>query len=344
MTQTAPEKQIVPDPEDLPDTPVYDETDRHTMSFGDHLEDLRRRVTVALVGVLPIFAGALYFGKEILGFLIVPVQQQLKAAGQPTNMQVTGPLETFSSYLHISFVVTVLVGSPWILWNLWKFVAPGLYRHEKRFVYFLLPMSGILTVVSAVFLYLAIMPAMLSFFINWGSDVGRQATAQVDLPTGMVLPQVPTLPGDPRDPPAGSMWFNSELNQLRIAGPAEEGKEQEIFGSNVTKGAGVTQNYRLNEYMSLFLTLALAFAVAFQMPVVVLLLGWVGIIDRSFLARYRKQAIMACAIAGALLTPGDPLSMMMMAVPLYGLYELGGWLLKVFPSDKISGKRDPRAA
>jgi sec-independent protein translocase protein TatC len=334
----------VADPEDLPDTPVYDAADRHTMSFGDHLEDLRKRVVFALVGVIPIFAAALFFGKELLGVMIRPVQSQLKAAGQPANMQVVGPLETFTAYLHISFVATVLVGSPWILWNLWKFVAPGLYRHEKRFVYFLLPMSGLLTIVSALFLYFAIIPAMLSFFINWGSDIGLQHAHAVVLPEGVAPPSVPIFAGDPDKPVPGWMWINQELNQLRIAVGGGGDRPPEVFGVPLSKGAGVSQHYRISEYMSLFLSLALAFAVAFQMPVVVLLLGWVGIIDRAFLARFRKHAIMVCAVAGALLTPGDPLSMLMMAVPLYGLYELGGWLLKVFPSDRIAGKRDPRAA
>lgn len=344
MTQAAPERTLPPpDPEDLPDTPRHEEPDRYTMSFGDHLDDLRRRVIFAILGILPIFGAALVFGKDLLGFIIRPVQIQLRAAGQPGNMQVIGPLETFTAYLHISFVATVLVGSPWILWNLWKFVAPGLYRHEKRFVYFLLPMSGVLTVISAVFLYMAIMPAMLSFFIHWGSDIGLQHSPSVKLPASIVLPVVPTLAGDPVDPPAGSMWINETLKQVRVALVQTDGAPPIIYGMDLSMGAGVSQHYRISEYLSLFLTLALAFAVAFQMPVVVLLLGWVGIIDRSFLARFRKQAIMACAVIGALLTPGDPMSMMMMAIPLYGLYELGGWLLKVFPAERIAGKRDPRA-
>jgi len=304
-----------------------------TMSFGDHLEELRSRIIRALLGVVPIFVIALIFGKAILGFLIKPVLRQLRSGGLPASMQSTSVLETFGSYLHVSIIVTVLVGSPWILWQLWKFIAPGLYRHEKRFVYFLLPLSAVLTIVGVAFLYTFILPAMLTFFIHWSSDVGVQPVDTAAPPSGIVFPMVPTLAADPASPEPGALWFNSDLKQLRFCGP-----DGAVLGCELSKGVGIAQHYRVNEYVSLFLTLALAFALAFQMPVIVLLLGWVGIVDRPFLAKYRKHAILACAIAGALLTPGDPLSMILMTIPLYLLYELGGYLLKVFPASRVAGE------
>ncbi len=303
------------------------------MSFGDHLEELRARLIRALVGVIPIFVVSLIFGKAILGFLIRPVIEQLRSAGLPASMQSTGVLETFGSYIHVSIIVTVLVGSPWILWQLWRFVAPGLYQHERRFVYFLLPMSAVLTAVGVVFLYLVILPAMLTFFIHWSSSVGVTSVPTVTPPAGMVFPAVPALAGDPETPVVGTMWFNSVLQQFRFCDAPGH-----VIGAELITGVGIAQHYRVTEYVSLFLTLALAFALAFQMPVVVLLLGWVGIIDRAFLAKYRKHAFFVCAIAGALLTPGDPLSMVLMMIPLYLLYELGGYLLKVFPAARIAGK------
>jgi len=304
-----------------------------TMSFGDHLEELRRRMIRAILGVVPIFVVALIFGKAILGFLIKPVLAQLRAQGQPASMQSTSVLETFGSYLHVSIIVTVLLGSPWILWQLWKFIAPGLYRHERRFVYFLLPLSAVLTIIGVVFLYTFILPAMLTFFIHWSSDVGVEPIGTAAAPQGIVFPMVPALAADPPSPVPGSLWFNSDLKQLRFCGP-----DGAVLGSEMSRGVGIAQHYRVNEYVSLFLTLALAFALAFQMPVIVLLLGWVGIVDRAFLAKYRRHAILGCAIAGALLTPGDPLSMILMTIPLYLLYELGGYLLKVFPATRIAGQ------
>ncbi len=310
----------------------------HTMSFGDHLEELRKRLVHALLGIIPIFVVALVFGKSILGILIRPVLSQMRSSGLPASMQSTSVLETFSSYLHVSIIVTVLVGSPWILWQLWRFVAPGLYQHEKRFVYFLLPLSAVLTVIGVLFLYFFILPAMLTFFIHWSSDVGATVPETVGVPEAFSFAHFPVLAGDPEKPVVGGAWVNTVLQQLRFCVATPDGAAPTILGCELTKGVGIAQHYRVVEYINLFLTLALAFALAFQMPVIVLLLGWVGIVDRAFLAKYRRHAVLACAVAGALLTPGDPLSMVLMTIPLYMLYELGGYLLKIFPASRVAGK------
>ncbi len=317
----------------MPTTRAGREEHHLTMSFGDHLEELRTRLIKALLGIVPIFAAALFFGKDILGFLIRPVLAQLRESGLPASMQSTSVLETFSSYLYVSFIVTVLLGSPWIMWQLWQFIAPGLYRHERRFVYLLLPMSAALTMTGVAFLYTFILPAMLTFFIHWSSDVGVQSIGTTEAPQGVVFPSVPSLPADPAAPAPGALWFNSDLKQLRFCTP-----DGSVLGCEMSKGVGINQHYRVTEYVSLFLTLALAFALAFQMPVIVLLLGWVGIVDRAMLAKYRRHAILGCAIASAVLTPGDPVSMIMMLVPLWLLYELGGYLLKVLPASRVAGE------
>ena len=82
--------------------------------------------------------------------------------------------------------------------------------------------------------------------------------------------------------------------------------------------------------------LALAFAGGFQTPVIVLLLGWSGIIDRAFLRKYRKHALLVTAVIAAFMTPGDPTTMFLLWVPLYVLYELGGVLLGLFPARNVA--------
>jgi sec-independent protein translocase protein TatC len=69
------------------------------------------------------------------------------------------------------------------------------------------------------------------------------------------------------------------------------------------------------------------------------MLGWVGILDPKAMTKYRKHAIGACTVVGAILTPADPVSMMLLAIPLYGLYELGLFILRVLPAEKVIGKR-----
>jgi sec-independent protein translocase protein TatC len=308
------------------------------MTLGEHLEELRRRIILALLGVVPIFVTALAFGRPILAFLIEPLRDELRAASQPSGLLATGPFETFAVYLQISFIATILLGSPWLLYQLWMFVAPGLYSRERRFVHILVPLSTILTVVSAAFLYLVVLRVILAFFIGFGTQLGQSHTPVVELPPGVVLPQVPVLRGDPPDPQPGQLWINTDTMQLRTAVPTADGVIARV-GSELVAGAGITQQYRVSEYVKTVLNLALAFGVGFQTPVVVLLLGWAGIVGRDWLRRYRRQAVAVSVVAGAVLTPADPLSMILLAVPLYLLFELGMLLLIVFPPGR--DRREP---
>jgi sec-independent protein translocase protein TatC len=308
------------------------------MSFGDHLEDLRRRVLYALIGVVPIFVIAFTFGRPLLGVLIAPARAALIAGGQASALLATGPFETFGSVVHIAFVVTVLLGSPWMLYQLWKFIAPGLYEHERRFVHILIPFSGVLVVISVVFMYLAILPVVLAFFIGFSAKIDAPSPAIAPVPEGIVLPQFPVLNRDPSPPEPGSAWINNELKQLRIAVPDSNGVIS-IKSVEIVDGQGIVQQYRISEYIKTLLNLALAFGIAFQTPVVVIMLGWVGILEPRAMGKYRKHAIGACVVIGAVLTPADPVSMMLLAVPLYGLYELGLLILRVLPAEKVIGKK-----
>ena len=150
--------------------------DETQMPFGDHLEELRTRVVWALLGPVPIAVAAFIFGDQILEFLIQPAEEQLRAAGQASRLLATGPAEVFIAYLKLSFVVAALAASPWILYQLWLFVAPGLYRSERKFVYLLIPSSAFLTVVGAVFLYTIMLPVMLGFLIRFSSGVATSST------------------------------------------------------------------------------------------------------------------------------------------------------------------------
>lgn len=307
------------------------------MSFGDHLEDLRKRVLLALLGVVPIFCVAFAFGRPILALLIAPARRALIAGGQTSALLATGPFETFGSVVHIAFVVTVLLGSPWILYQLWKFIAPGLYEHERRFVHILIPFSGVLVVASVVFMYLAILPVVLSFFIGFSARIDAPDPGVGPLPPGVVLPTFPVLPLDPIEPEPGTVWVNTDLWQLRIAVPDTKGAVR-IKSVEIVDGQGIVQQYRISEYIKTLLNLALGFGLAFQTPVVVVMLGWVGVIDPKTMGRYRKQALATCVVLGAILTPADPVSMVLMAGPLYLLYELGLFTLRVLPAERVIGK------
>lgn len=303
------------------------------MSFGAHLEELRRRLIYALLSILPIFILTLAFGDDLLRFLIAPAQAQLRAAGLPASFQATGPLETLSAWLKVSGVLTIAAGVPAILLQLWLFVAPGLYPHEQRFGRLLAPLSLLLSAVGLVFLYLVMLPAMLAFLIHFGAALGHPDAGVATLPPDTVLPTIPILPGDPATPPPGSIWFNQLLQELRIAVPDKGG----VRGVPMTLSSAIAQQYRVSEYVNLVFTMALAFAIGFQTPVVMLLLGWTSLVNRAFLAGRRKYAGLVCCIVAAILTPSpDPFSMMILAVPLYGLFELGLALMRFLPAGRVA--------
>lgn len=310
------------------------------MSFGDHLDELRLRLILAILGILPIFFVAMAVGKPVMALLMVPIRAKLRDANQPAALLATGPFEAFSTWFRVVIVLTILAGAPWLLFQFWRFVSPGLYKSERRFAYLLLPMSVILTIIGELFLYYVILPVVLAFLIGFGTSVARLDIDRVALPDGMELAEVVVLPADPITPEVGDMWVNTTLRQIRVCIAAMPDGEPVVLGSELAATAGVIQQYRISEYVKMLLNFALAFGIAFQMPLVVLLLGWVGIVERAWLAKYRRHMVAMCAVLGALLTPADPVSMLLLAIPLYLLFELGMLLLVLLPARRVAGARD----
>lgn len=306
------------------------------MPLGEHLEELRRRILFGLFGLIPILIVALAFGDALLGLLITPVQDALLAAGQPAILQATGPLETFGTYIAISLIATIVVGAPWMLYQLWCFIAPGLYDRERRFVYVLLPLSAILTVSSILFLFRVIMPIVLTFLVGFGSQVGVRDRTQVPIPQGVTLPKVVILQGDPPNPTPGDEWINMALKERRVCVAVDSSGTPSILATPMNQDVAIAQQYRISQYIDLLSTLTLAFALAFQTPVVVLVLGWAGLVTPQFLVKFRRHAVLITAVIAAAATPGDPSTMILMWIPLMLLYELGGLLLRAFPAHRVA--------
>ena len=303
------------------------------MSFGDHLEELRKRVIYALLGLMPIAVVSLALGDKVIWLLIAPLEQALLANNQAPNLQTLSPLEAFAAYFKIAMVATLILGVPWVLYQIWLFVAPGLYETERRFVKFLLPFSALLTIAGTVFLYLVVLPVTLSWLICFGAGLvpGMQPVAS-DQPPPSVLGTIPVLTQDPPDPKSGDAWVIGPLKQLRIA----QGDGTTLTVA-LTSGGLISQQYRLSEYIDLIFLLGIIFAVGFQTPIVVMLLSWIGIVDPASLAKKRKYVFFALMVGAAVLTPmGDPLSLALVQVPLYLLFELGLVLARWAPASRVS--------
>lgn len=312
--------------------------EQRVMSFGEHLEELRRRAFFAIAGLIVLFILGLIFGGPLLEMLAAPLIQSLKAAGQPTSLLATSPLEAFGAYIKVATVAALVVGMPWLLYQLWLFVAPGLYAYEQRFVYFLLPLSGLLTLAGCLVLYYAILPISLFFLIEFSSGLMRTEVVTAPLPPGVTLPVAPLLGADPPNEsiPIGASWINTTLAQYRV-----KVGESEVLSVPLARGGIIAQHYRVSEYVNLVFMLALAFAIASQVPLVLLLLGWSGLVQPSDLTRYRKYVVFGCVIGSALLPTQDPWSLIVLSALMYGLFELGIVLMRVVPARRIAGKHAP---
>ena len=140
------------------------------MSLGDHLEELRMRLILALLGLGASMVACLFFGKYFLVLLTKPYFAVQKDANLPAMLQAITLSENFMVYMKVALIFGVIFSSPWIFYQLWKFVSAGLYSNEKKFIHIVSPICAILFSSGAMFFLLVIAPLMIRFFI--GFDIG----------------------------------------------------------------------------------------------------------------------------------------------------------------------------
>ncbi|MFP6763367.1 MAG: twin-arginine translocase subunit TatC, partial [Planctomycetaceae bacterium] len=183
--------------------------------------------------------------------------------------------EAFLTYLKVAFIAGLIMASPWVMYQIWQFVAAGLYPHERRYIYIYLPLSTILFLVGVVFCFFAVFPFVLNFLLG----------------------------------------FNSLLD--------------------------VQPQIRLSEWISFAVTLPLMFGLSFQLPLVMLFLERISVFDTAGYREKRKLAILVIAFLSMMLTPADPMSMLLMMFPLTLLYEFG--IILTLTGKKNSGFDDEPA-
>ncbi len=140
----------------------------YTMSLGDHLEELRARLILALVGVVVALIACLFFGKLIINFIEIPY---VKALGPEARLQSIAPADGFVSYMETCMVAGIIISSPWIFYHLWLFIAAGLYPHEKRYVYMAIPFSAGLFIIGALFFIFLIAPLTLRVLVIFNKNI-----------------------------------------------------------------------------------------------------------------------------------------------------------------------------
>jgi sec-independent protein translocase protein TatC len=220
--------------------------------FVSHLKELRDRLVVSLVGVGIAFIITYYFKDQIFSFLMRPF---IEVMPPQSSFIFTSVTEAFLTYFKISIVAALFLASPVILYEIWMFVAPGLYEKEKRYVVPFITFGSICFIAGGLFCYFIIMPYVFHFFVSYG-------------------------------------------------------------------GPNITPMPSLKEYMSLALKMLLIFGLIFQMPLIAYYLSKAGIIKYGMLRKKRRYAILAIVVVSAIITPPEITSQLLMAVPMYGLFEL----------------------
>ena len=127
---------------------------------------------------------------------------------------------------------------------------------------------------------------------------------------------------------------------LNVAVASGDGTTLESLTVPMNHGSLISQQFQLSTYLSFVIMLMFSIAVAFQLPMVMLLLGWLGVAKASWLRKNRRYALLILAVLSAFITPQDIISMLMMLVPLYFLYELGIQLIVWVPTSRVAGKTD----
>jgi sec-independent protein translocase protein TatC len=222
-------------------------------TFLSHLVELRTRLLHAIIAVVLVLLCLFPFAKDIYALLAAPL---LRALPQGSTMIATDVTGTFLVPLKVTLMAAFLIALPYVLYQMWAFVAPGLYHHEKKLAVPVIVSSFIFFLLGMSFAYFLVFPIAFGFFAHY-TPVGVQMMTDID------------------------------------------------------------------KYLSFVLTMFIAFGVTFEVPVIVIVLVRLGIVPLDKLRAIRAYVIVGAFVAGAIFTPPDVVSQLLLAVPLWLLYELG---------------------
>jgi sec-independent protein translocase protein TatC len=222
-------------------------------TFISHLVELRDRLLRAILAVIVVFLCLFPWARDLYAILAKPLIAALPAGGQMIATDVVG---VFLVPVKVAMLVAFVIALPYVLYQVWAFVAPGLYIHEKRLVLPLVFASSVLFLTGMSFAYFLVFPVVFKFMASIA--------------------------------PEGVAWMTD-----------------------------------IDKYLSFVLTTFVAFGVTFEVPVAVIVLVRVGVVSIEKLKEIRPYVIVGAFVIGAIFTPPDVISQVMLAVPLWFLYELG---------------------
>jgi sec-independent protein translocase protein TatC len=319
--------------------PSNDSITQGTMSIGDHLEELRSRIIWCIIPPIPLAILYFFVADSIVRWFLIPLYAVLEQHGLPTQVQVLSPPEFIIAEMKIAIGASILTAGPWILFQLWQFVSPGLHKHERRFVYFLIPLSTLLGILGLALMYFIMLPVILDFMVTIAGNIELQPST---LAIGETMSDVsfPILNAAPEVAAAGDAWIKIPEGVMTVAIPSTEEGVLQTLTMPMSHGSLISQQFQLSSYLGFVIMLMFAIAIAFQLPMVMLLLGWLGVVRPEWLRQNRKYALLVLALVSAIITPQDVVSMLMMLIPLYMLYELGIQLILWVPMSRVAGDQN----
>jgi len=296
--------------------------DHFRMTIGDHLEELRIRLVLGLLGFVVAAGVCMCLKEPVMRFFLRPLMNALASNKLPPQVSFTEVSESFTVYIEVSLIVGTAIASPWLLYQIWQFVASGLYPRERKYITKYLPLSITLLITGMVFLYTVVLPLMMEFFLsfNYGPAfaVGPAATDVAATTQPAVV--VPFLHGDPPNPLNGQIWLDLTQERLKIS---YNGDIRSIpFGLEGVANPLIT----LSQYISMVVRMLLSFGVAFQLPLVVLALVRIGILEVQTLKRARRVVYFVITVIAAFIVPDVVTGMVALMVPLVLLFEMGLWM------------------
>jgi len=317
------------------------------MTLGEHLEELRGCVLRSLLSLVLACLLMIWPAKYLLEVIARPVVLALRRHGQPDSFLATGPVESILVYIKVVVIFGLIAASPYILYQLWNFVAVGLYPHERRWVYRIVPASVGLFLLGVLFMYVFALLVSLNFLVGFSgwlplprpqpNPLERLVLNIPELrppdsqPTVDEGARVPLLSVDPVDPPVGALWVNLPDSKLKLR--LSDDKTYSVQLLRDDKRALVTTHFRIGQYLSFVLIMTIAFGVAFQMPLVIMFLARTGIVPAETMRKHWRVAVLIIVFIAGLLAPPDLLSHLMLSGPMVLLYVLGLFL---------AGRRGPR--
>ena len=191
-------------------------------------------------------------------------------------------------------------------------------------------------ILGLALMYYVMLPVILDFMITLAGNVEltKASIAVGDSISNLTLPIIET---QPTIAAAGDVWVKMPEGVMHIAVSSSQKEVLETLSVPLNKGSLIAQQFQLSNYLGFTILLMFAIAIAFQLPMVMLLLGWAGIVTPDWLRKNRKFAVLILGLLSAIITPQDAISMLMMLIPLYGLYELGIVLIVLLPISQITG-------